>query len=223
MRRVAVVTLAVTSVLACAVGVGEGQVRGQARVPLCRIDGEYDLEASFYGAMRDGRALTIRIQPGGGPPDYTDHLYVRVDDTEEVHRRLVASPERDAQNRPVVTLRVAPSGTPGVLVHALFSPVRTCGRTKVTRLGQNVGLWAYDGAITFRSIDRGDAPPGGGTGTAEDRLTDVAAFEFRLHDPRPVGTPAPDWVSPDDPVGEAELRGHFRFYYSRGAAAQLFP
>lgn len=213
----------VTSFLACAVGVGEGTVAGTVRVPLCMINGAYDLHPSFFAGLRDGATLTIRIQDGGGPPDFTDNLVIRVDDVHEVARLLAASTEVDDQGRRVVTLPVGIQGSAGVLVHALFSPTRTCGRTKITRLGQNVGLWAYAGTMTFRSIDLGEEQDPTATGTREDTLTDVAAFDLRLHDPRPIGTPHPSYVSAMDPVGEAHLQGRFRFYYQRSVPAQPFP
>lgn len=211
------------SVLSACAGHGEGQVIGRVYSAPCRMDGGYTIHANFFSANRDGASITIRIQNGGGPPEYTDHLVITIDDTDRVAALLAQSMERDAEGRPVVTLPVAPRGSPGVIVHATLFPNWTCGRRKVTRLGQVVGLWAYEGTMTFRSIDRGDRPQGTMDAGLDDRVTDVPAFHLRLHDPRPVGAVAPPDVPPDVPVGFAELTGSFRFRFSRGVPAVMFP
>ena len=224
MRRLTAIALGLfagTTLLACVVGQGQGAIAGTTNIPLCQVVGPYDLHPSFYAASRLGNLLTVRIQNGGGPADYTDNLEFEIDDTEEVTRRIAASSERDADGNPVVTLAVGPAGSPDVLVHAIFSPTHSCGRTKVTRLGQVVALWAYTGTITFRSVDRG-ASPTGVTTQSYHRVTDVSDFHVRLHDPRPIGMPAPSNVSPTDPVGDAELSGWFRFEFDRSAPAQPF-
>jgi len=210
----------VTAFLACVLG-GEGSITGTANVPACRLAGVYDLHATFFVNERTGRSITIRIQDGGGTPEYTDHLYLQIDDTVEVARRLAASTTRDAEGRALVTMPVGQRAD-GVIVHALFEPTRSCGRTKASRLGINVGLWAYDGTVTFRGIDRGDnedagpgAPPGG--------ETEVTDLRIRVHDPRPWGNPAPSGVSASDPVGDGELHGWFHFPWRRGTPAQTFP
>jgi hypothetical protein len=237
MRRLTLLGLgcfAGTALLACAVGRGDGHIAGTVHIPLCGMPAPgmpdpapYDLHPSFYAASREGNVLTIRIQNGGAPADYADHLVFEVDDTEAVTQQIDASGERDEQGNHIATLSVGPSGSPEVLVHAIFEPTLSCGRTKVTRLGQDVGLWAYSGTITFRSVDRGPNPPGVTTATYH-RLTDVVRFDIALHDPRPVGVlPAtnvapPAGVSPTDPIGDAHLAGWFRFQFDTSAPAQPF-
>jgi hypothetical protein len=216
-----VLSAALAALLVACAGSGEGEIRGQLVAPECRLDGGYDLHPTFFGADRSGVALAIRIQNGGSAPDFTDNLVITVDDTDEVAAQLARSTARDAEGRPVVTLPVAPRGVPGVLVHATLSPNWSCGRRRVTALGQNVGLWAYEGTITFRAIDQGDRPqPAGAPERA--RLTDVSELRLRLHDPRPIGPVAPEGVPPDAAVGSAELSGWFRFEFSRSRPAQFF-
>ena len=211
----------VVSAAGCA-GAGEGSVTGTTNVPICRLNGAYDLHASFYGANREGSLLWIRIQNGGGPSEYADGLWITIDDTDAVAAAIAASSERDADGNPVATLPVGQRGTPGVLVHATISLDWSCGRRKVTRLGENVGLWAYDGSITFRSIDLGPDVPAT-TANPDPRVTDVSAFHFRMHDPRAVGPNDVEGVPASTPVGDADINGYFKFRYTRAVPAQFFP
>jgi hypothetical protein len=212
----------VASTFSSCVGAGEGALAGTAHVPVCELDGPYDLHPNFFSANRNGNAFWVRIQNGGGQAEYTDGLWVAVDDTAEVARAIASSTERDADGNPVATFPVGPRGIPGVIVHATLTLDWSCGRHKVTRLGFNVGLWAYEGTMTFRAIDQG---PGVEATTAvpDPRLTDVSDVHLRLHDPRPVGPNAPHDISADTPIGDAEINGHFRFHYSRQVPAQFFP
>jgi hypothetical protein len=205
-------------------GAGEGSVSGTINVPVCQLSGAYDLNASFFGANRYGNSLQIRIQNGGGPPDYTDNLILTIDDTTRVTAAIATSPMLDAQGNRIATLPVGPDATGGIVVHATLSPNHSCGRLKVTRFGQTVGLPAVSGSITFRSIDQGPDPdPDTAAAFPDPRLTDVTAFHFVMNDPRPIGSPAPEDLDPHSPIGSAELSGSFRFEYSRRVPAVLFP
>ena len=197
-------------------GAGDGAVTGPVSIPVCRVGGTYDLHPSFYGADRYGTMMWIRIQDGGGSEEYADSLTIAIRDTGEIARRIAASTTLDAQGRPVVTLPVGAASDPTVLVSALFTPSWSCGRRKVTRLGQTVGLPSVAGTITFRSVD----DPGGAG--SNPRLTDVTNFRFELRDDRPVGPNNVSGVSPDGPVGNAELSGWFRFVFSESVPAQMF-
>jgi hypothetical protein len=216
----ALIAAATVALVGCA-GAGEGEARGTLTAPGCGLEGAYDLRPTFFGANRTGPVLSIRIQRGGGPADFTDHLLVVLEDTDAIAARLASSNERDSSGQPVVTLPVGPSGAENVLVHAFLAPNQACGHTNVTELGQNVGLPAYAGSITFRRVDVGDGARAEAAGNRE-RLTDVPAFQFHFLDPRPMGPAAPEGVSPDTPVGSAELSGWFRFSYSRRPPAQEF-
>jgi hypothetical protein len=207
-------------------GQGEGEISGTLRVPICRLDGVYDLRPSFYGANREGRTLMIRIQNGGGDADYTDHLVISIDDTEAVAREIAASTEVDAMGRRVKTFPVGmrpsepwtepPAPEERYLIHASLHPNQSCGRTKVTKLGQVVGLWTYQGTMTFRAVDQQQP-------TEEEGLTEVTDFHLQLIDDRPVGTTAPADIDPDSPVGDGELSGWFRFYATRMVPANSWP
>ncbi len=214
-RLAGAVTLAIAA--SGCVGTGEGDIRGPVHVLVCNLNGSvFDLHPTFFGANRDGVALTIRIQNGGGVAEYSDGLWLTIDDTQQVIDRIAASTDRDAAGHPVATFPVGMRGDPGVIVHATLTLDWTCGRRKVTRLGQNVGLWAYEGSVTFRAIDNGP-------GATPERLTDVTDMHLRLHDPRAVGPNAPFGVAATAPVGEAEMDGHFSFRYSQRVPAQIFP
>lgn len=216
----AATSLALGVLVAACVG-DVGTARGTARVPVCGLDGSYDLRPSFFGGYRIGRTLYVRLQNGGARADYQDHLELVFTDTDAIADRLATSSERDAEGNPVVTLRVGPDHEVGTLVHATLHLQWTCGRTKSTRAGQNVGLPAVGGTITLRAIDRGDGT--GGVGSSRDpRVTDVPAMRLELRDDRPIGSPAPPGLSPDTPVGQALLEGAFHFVYRRTTAAQPF-
>lgn len=199
-------------------GAGEGAIVGPVHVLVCNLDGAvYDLHPSFFGANRDGVAMTVRIQNGGGAAEYSDGLWLTIDDTEAVAHQIAESTDHDAQGHPIATFPVGMRGDPGVIVHATLTLDWTCGRRKVTRLGQNVGLWAYAGSITFRAVDNP------GPNASPERMTDVTELHLRLHDPRAVGPNAPFGVPASAPVGDAELNGHFSFRYSQRVPAQYFP
>jgi hypothetical protein len=195
-------------------------------VPVCELHGAYNLNPTFFGEDRFDQAMTLRLQHGGGTQDYADNLVILVDDTCAVARLIAASPERDAQGQPVVTLPVGLVSTPGLLVHATMSFNQSCGRIKVTRLGQNVGLPAVSGTMTFRSIDVHDdenAVPG----TDPDR-TEVTAYHLVFRDDRELGpppttSPYPNNVGPHTPVGNAELSGAFTLERSRALPSVFFP
>ena len=213
------IVLAIAVGAASCVGAGEGTISGTLNVPVCELSGAWNLEPSFYAANHEGSTMWIRIQHGGGEPEYTDGLWVTIDDTNAVASLLQASPARDAQGNPIVTLPVGMRGDPGVIIHATLTLDWSCGRHKVTRLGENVGLWAYQGTMTFSAIDN----PQDGVDSTNGRLTDVTAFQFRVHDPRPVGPNAPHNVPQDAPVGDGDISGSFSFHYSRQIPAQFFP
>lgn len=203
-------------------GSGTGQVRGTVTVPICQMSGAYDLAPDFFGVDRVGDTLFVRIMRGGGPAEYSDNLVLTVTDAPSVARQLDAATE--------VTLPVGPPYTPGVIVHAVFYPNWSCGRHRVTRIAENVGLPVHDGSITFRRIDRGPNAPPSADGV-DPRTIDVTAFTFSMSDPRPIGSlmrplgsPAyDDMLDPSTPVGSAELSGSFRTVFDRGRPSQLFP
>lgn len=203
------------------VGDGAGTVAGTVLVPVCGLDGPYDLHATYFGGYRDGRTLYVRVQNGGARPDFQDHLTVVFTDTDAIAARLATSTERDADGAPVVTLRVGPDHEPGTLVYASLNLPFSCGRRRAMRLGQNAGLPSVGGTMTLRAIDRGDGRGGVGWAGAP-RITDVPAMHLELRDDRPIGSPAPEGLSPDTPVGEGVLEGGFRFDYDRSAVAQPF-
>lgn len=214
----AIVLAFAASASSCA-GAGEGTISGTAHVAICEMNGAYNMEPSFYGANHEGSTMWIRIQHGGGQAEYTDGLWVTIDDTNAVATAIQASSMRDAQGHPIATFPVGMRGDPGVIIHATLTLDWTCERHKVTRLGSNVGLWAYQGTMTFSAIDN----PQPGVDSTNERLTDVTAFQMRMHDPRPVGPNAPHNVPADAPVGDADISGSFSFHYSRQIPAQFFP
>lgn len=213
---------AALAIAACScVGDGEGTVRGTVQVPVCGLDGPYDMQASYFGGYRDGRTLYVRAQNGGARADFQDHVAIVFTDTDEIAARLETSTERDDLGNRVVTLPVGPDHMPGVLVYASLHLQFSCGRRRAMRLGQNVGLPTVGGTITIRAIDRGDGSGGVGWQGAP-RLTDVPSMRLEMRDDRPIGSPAPEGFSPDTPVGEAVIEGGFRFEYHRSAVAQPF-
>ncbi len=204
---------------AACVGAGEGHAQGSVHVPICGLEfprpsGElYHLPLNYFPAERTGRDLHFRAQFGGGTAEFTDGLYFRFANVDEVQRRLTASTETDAMTGArVLTL---PVDGPSPLVNAYLMFHFSCGRTKATRLGHNVSLPAVRGTVVIAAIDGGPADP--------NRLTDVSRFDLVFDDPREVGDPAPEGFSPLTPIGHAELTGQFRFHYSRSSPAQVFP
>jgi hypothetical protein len=198
------------------VGGGEGRAIGTWRVPLCGGERAIDWPLTFFAAERTGAALDFRAQNGGAVPEFTDHLYFRVDDTSAVRARLARSTEVDpTTGQRQVTLEVGPQGARDVLVHAFLALRWSCGRMRATRLGYNVSLPSIRGTIVFRAID--DGPNGG------SRITDVPRFDVTFRDDRPIGEPAPAGFSPADSIGSATVRGSLRFAYDTAVPAQLFP
>jgi hypothetical protein len=207
--------LALGGALAACVGAGEGRATGPVHVPMCQINRTMDWPLNFFAADRTGRMLQIRAQYGGAVSEFTDHLFFRIDDTVELTRRIQASTEVDAMGRKQLTVQVGPIGAPGVLVHGYLALRWSCGRTKTTRLGQNVSLPAVSGTMVFRSVDNGWDDP--------QRVTDVPSFALTFRDDRPVGDPPPTGLSPTDPIGDATMSGSFRFVYDTAVPAQGFP
>ncbi len=220
LRVTAIVGFALGTAVASCVGAGEGHTQGTVHVPICGLEFPragttemYQLPLNYFPAERTGRDLHFRAQYGGGTAEYTDGLYFRFRNTEEVQARLLASAERDAATG--VQVLTLPVGSADSLVQAYLNFHFSCGRTKATRLGQNVSLPAVRGNLVIASIDGGNADPA--------RITDVRHFELVFDDPRPIGDPAPEGFSPLTAIGHAELTGQFRFHYSRSSPAQTFP
>jgi hypothetical protein len=163
--------------------------------------------------------LQFRAQYGGAVAEYTDHLFIRIDDTQALAQQIASSTETDpVTGQRQLTVPVTPVGTAGSLVHAYLAFRWSCGRTKTTRLGQNISLPAVSGRMVFRSIDQG---------AGSNRVTDVSSFDIEFRDPRPVGDPAPTGfdppILPTDEIGRAHLTGSFRFEYDNAVPAQGFP
>lgn len=226
MRRLsamAIVGLLTGATAAACVGAGEGWTSGTAEVPLCRIKFTDAMPLrwtlNFFAAERTGRILQFRAQHGGAVAEYTDHLFIRIDDTQAIAERIANSTEIDpVTGQKQLTVDVAPVGTANSLVHAYLVFRWSCGRTKITRLGQNVSLPAVSGRMVFRSVDQG---PG------RNRVTDVSSFDIEFHDARAVGDPVPTGydppILPTDEIGRAHLTGAFRFEYDNAVPAQGFP
>lgn len=226
MRRLSTVAALafVTGVtVAACVGAGEGSTKGTASVPLCRINftdaTPMQWPLNFFPAERTGRMLQFRAQHGGAVAEFTDHLFFRIDDTQALAQQIASSTETDpATGQRQLSVAVTPVGTPGSLVHAYLTFRWSCGRTKTTRLGQNVSLPAVSGRMVFRSVDQGEGL---------NRVTDVSSFDVEFHDARPVGDPAPTGfdppILPTDEIGRAHLTGAFRFEYDTAVPAQGFP
>ncbi len=226
MRRLMVLaglSFAVAASVASCVGAGEGSARGTVSVPLCRLNytdaQPLQWPLNFYAGERIGRILHFRAQYGGAVSEYTDHLYFLIDDTEALTRQIASSTETDpTTGQRQLTVNVTPAGTANSIVHAYLAFRWSCGRTKTTRLGQNVSLPSVSGRMVFRSVDNG---PGG------SRLTDVPSFEIEFRDARPVGDPAPTGFEPPilatDEIGRARLTGSMRFEYDNSVPAQGFP
>lgn len=205
------------------VGRGEGAVRGVVSMPLCELTrDDYDLGVDFYGASWFNRTLNIRLERSGSIAEFTDSMMVSVDDTDAVANALAASAQRDLDGTTVVTLPVAPEGTPGVLVHATFTPTVSCGRSRASRLGDNLALRAQRGWITFRRIyhPRTDTSSLSTPLPTED-VTEVTGFYFEMGDSRQVG-PTMQGGDFTQGSGTAQLSGYFRFTFSRGVPAQSF-
>lgn len=226
MRRlssIAAVAFVTAATVAACVGAGEGSTSGSASVPLCRINftdaSPLRWPLNFFAAERTGRMLQFRAQYGGAVAEYTDHLFFRIDDTEALATQIANSTETDpATGQRQLTVDVTPVGTANSLVHAYLAFRWSCGRTKTTRLGQNVSLPSASGRIVFRSVDRGEG---------QNRVTEVSSFDIDFRDARPVGDPAPTGfdppILPTDEIGRAHLTGAFRFEYDNAVPAQGFP
>jgi hypothetical protein len=231
LKRLALVAFGVGATVAACVGAGEGHASGPVNVPICRINRSVDWTLNYFAAERTGRILEFRAQTGGGVAEYTDHLYIRIDDTLELARRIASSNDVDASGQRVYRAQVAPQGTAGVLVHGYLALRWSCGRTKTTRLGYNVALPIVRGTMEFRSVDQGGIEPPRWFDPPQPP-TDVSFFDLSFEDSRPVGDPPPTNpplssftppIQATDPIGSAQLRGRFRFVFDSAVPAQGFP
>lgn len=239
LKHIAAIAFVLGATVAACVGAGEGSATGSASVPLCRIQfsdtgatpNPYRMTLNFFAGERTGRILQFRAQHGGGVSEYTDHLFFRIDDTVELARRIANSTDVDAAGQRVYVAQVGPMGAPDVLVHGYLAFRWSCGRTKTTRLGQNISLPIVRGTMAFRSVDGGGVSPPNWFDPPQPP-TEVSTFDLEFSDPRPVGDQPPtnpplsSYTPPilaTDPIGNARLTGSFRFIYDQAVPAQGFP
>lgn len=224
LKRLSALSFVTAAAIAACVGAGEGSLKGSATVRLCNINftdaQPMQWTLNYFAAERTGRVLQFRAQHGGAVAEYTDHLFVRVDDTEALAAQIAASSETDpVTGQKQLTVDVTPFGSGASLVHAYLALRWSCGRTKQTRLGQNISLPSVSGQMVFRAVDNG---PGMGA-----RITEVSSFDVSFQDARPVGDPAPTGfdppILPTDEIGRARLTGSFRFAFDTRVPAQGFP
>jgi hypothetical protein len=209
MALVAMVALAGS----CAVGEGEGFVKGSLKLDKCDADlSGYDMNPNFFGAQSVGPQLLIRIQKGADLQEYQDNLIISVDDVDYV--RSLIDADHHGQPIPVEAERLpgSPPAKPGPQVRMSFSLRGTCGSPKLNP-GDNpeVILHATTGNIVFDYI----YDP-----SADSRDTNAKRIEGHFEnvlfeDPR----------KPMSAGGKngGTLSGQFKFFYQRGGPAQPFP
>ena len=197
----------------CAVGNGEGSVKGNLTIPDCDADlSHYDMRADFFAASVSSSQLIITIQHGGGSSEYTDTVTIAVQDYDAVQKAIEdsgvmheASFDISAFERP-----------PGAPVSEKPPPVRlsalmrgSCGTQRFNPGDvSQVGLVATKGSIRFSSIFHGSVQS---RDTNDKRIQ--GSFNVEVEDPRGWGTtPA-----------KGHLEGDFKFFYQRGGPAQPFP
>lgn len=202
--------LCVASALACTVGEGVGEIRGEVQMPLCGIDDRaFDFAPSFFGGEWYAGSLTIRIGQGGDLGEFSDELTFRVRDTryvaEHLNQRIPVGPDEPVQ--------------------AVLRLTKRCGRVSITRPSPNGAVEAFSGYIQFAAIYRGSP-----VADAPARLTEVTQFSLGMRDlsprtdlfaPTPSAVNAPREPAPVAPA-RAELEGSFRFYFASGRPAQRF-
>ena len=198
---------------ACAVGKGEGWVKGELTVPGCDKDlSHYDMNPDFFAANAVNGQMTIRIQPGGDFQEYADSVTIAVQDIEYVHEKKISVPIPVQLERPPG----APVGLQPPLVRLSLSLRGTCGSHTFNPAGDKpqVILHATSGTVTFTSILHGDASS---RDTNSKRIE--GTFDVVVEDPRNYSYDS----DPATPKLTGHLTGAFKFFYQRGGPAQPFP
>ncbi|MEO7093728.1 MAG: hypothetical protein ABI175_10790 [Polyangiales bacterium] len=197
---------------ACAVGKGEGWVRGEIQpIGGCDVDlSHYDMEADFFAANAVNGQMLMRIQQGGDFQEYADSVTIAVQDVEEVNAHRIGTPITVELERPPGS----PVGLRPPLVRMSLSLRGTCGSHTFNPLGDPsyVVLHATSGTVTFTSILHGDVSS---RDTNSKRIE--GTFDVTIEDPRNY--------TYDDTVARktSHLTGAFKFFYQRGGPAQPFP
>jgi hypothetical protein len=195
---------------ACAVGKGEGWVRGEITLPACDMDhAAYDMDADFFAANAVNGQMTMRIQHGGDFQEYADSVTIAVQDVEWVNAKFIGTPiDVQLERPPGSPVTVAPP-----LVRLSLSLRGTCGSHIYNPLGDpaQVVLHATSGTVTFTSILHGDVSS---RDTNSKRIE--GSFDVTVEDPRNYGPP-------ENKPPASHLTGAFKFFYQRGGPAQPFP
>lgn len=76
----------------CEVGKGEGEIFGTMQVPQCDLQGDYDLEASYFSAEDREERLDIVVQRGSAVQIRSDGMFIIVTDTNEVFKHWLNQP-----------------------------------------------------------------------------------------------------------------------------------
>ena len=197
----------------CAVGNGEGSVKGSLTIPDCDADlSNYDMNADFFAASVSYSQLIITIQHGGGSSEYADTVTIAVQDFDAVQQAIVDSGAAHKATFDIAAFERPPGAPvndkpPPVRLSALFRG--SCGTQRFNPGDvSQVGLVATKGTIEFTSIFHGSVQS---RETNDKRIE--GTFHVDVEDPRGWGTkPA-----------KGHLDGTFKFFYQRGGPAQPFP
>lgn len=143
----------------CEVGKGEGDIFGTMFVEECGLEGDYNLDPSFFVAEDREERLDIVMQRGSAAQIRSDGMFVLVTDTNEVFNQWL--------NKPIAIDDEADS-----LVQIIFYLHESC---ELKWGGTPVSLSAISGTIVFEDIY---APEQNDSEDISATLTDV-----KLEDP----------------------------------------
>jgi hypothetical protein len=168
--RSAVFALASLLGVACSVGDGTGEAKGEIEAPECGLSGAFDLRPNYFGAERFGDDLTITIQHGGDYLGKSDGLLFDLPDVPEVDRHI-------GEPLPVrYDPDAALSDLDGAVRASLYLN-ETCDED------EHLGLVGVGGSLTMLSIGNGKIGEG-------DRIEG----EFSLDLAEPSGEGATGWL-----------------------------
>ncbi len=196
---------ALSGIVACSTGAGEGRIWGSVYLPDCDLEKDaFDMEIDFFAADYFDNTLSIRLQRSGQDPIFSDGLILLIRDVKEV-AAAGGEVEHEIAVEPSLEAFKENGVVDGIPRTAANSSARVTlylnGTCPGNRLAFTDGAGVYQ--LTHIYI------PG-----KQKRIK--GSFHLEFIDPR-------FWESPEDFGPHARLSGEFDFNYTRGRPAQTFP
>jgi len=232
----------------CAIGDGEGEVKGTIHISGCMGEGDdltsqeaFDLRPSFFAGepiddpsgSGETNQLRIRVQSSGANPENADSLVIELNDVGAVATRLGEWLDVYAGGDASPAEGVQQVGR----VRASLNLMRTCARrfpgvgqwTLVAHTDKDYAHSGVHSKIRFTRLGKFGCVGEEGS-VSECNRSDGgpyavgfggvirAEFDFHLVDPRP------EYLGPEYPsLGAGHIVGYFEFTMRRGRVAQMFP